>query len=184
MTSAGDMSPAQLMQQVALLRWLCSQSEEDRSLLAAATGVQIAREMLNRLTGRKQLDAYKSVSSASQSSSIRTLERLRIRSTLRWRRESCSSLLGSKLWSQHPSSEPGPEPEPGSGPGSGSGSGPEPEPGSGSGSGPEPGSGSGPGPGPESVLMFIKHETSVKMFYILTDETFLILLSLPFSILL
>ncbi|XP_078141170.1 uncharacterized protein LOC144539591 [Centroberyx gerrardi] len=55
----GEMSNEQLFQQVALLRWLLSQSDEDRTSLAAMTGVQVARELLDRLTGQSRLDAYK-----------------------------------------------------------------------------------------------------------------------------
>uniref|UniRef100_A0AAX7U645 Uncharacterized protein n=1 Tax=Astatotilapia calliptera TaxID=8154 RepID=A0AAX7U645_ASTCA len=44
---------------VALLRWLNSQTEEDRRILAAVTGVQVGRELLNRLTGQDKVDAYK-----------------------------------------------------------------------------------------------------------------------------
>ncbi|KAM9858042.1 uncharacterized protein ACBR49_020098 [Aulostomus maculatus] len=57
--SRGEMTTAQLLQQVSLLRWLSSQTEEDRRLLTAVTGVQVAQELLNRLTGQDQLDAYK-----------------------------------------------------------------------------------------------------------------------------
>lgn len=53
------MSSAQLLQQMALLRWLSSQTDEDRGLLTAVTGVQVARELLNRFTGQNQVDAYK-----------------------------------------------------------------------------------------------------------------------------
>lgn len=45
--------------QVALLRWLSSQCEADRKLLAAVTGIQVGRELLNRITGQDQVDAYK-----------------------------------------------------------------------------------------------------------------------------
>lgn len=45
--------------QVALLRWLNSQTEEDRRILAAVTGVQVGRELLNRITGQDKVDAYK-----------------------------------------------------------------------------------------------------------------------------
>ncbi|KAL6114985.1 uncharacterized protein ACO6RY_05631 [Pungitius sinensis] len=50
---------AQIFQQVALLRWLSSQTDEDRMILATVTGVQVGRELLNRLTGQDQVDAYK-----------------------------------------------------------------------------------------------------------------------------
>ncbi|KAF0022534.1 hypothetical protein F2P81_025160 [Scophthalmus maximus] len=45
--------------QMALLRWLSSQSEEDRGLLAAVTGLQVGRELLNRITGQDKVDTYK-----------------------------------------------------------------------------------------------------------------------------
>lgn len=45
--------------QMALLRWLSSQTEEDRRILAAVTGVQVGRELLNRITGQDKVDAYK-----------------------------------------------------------------------------------------------------------------------------
>lgn len=59
MTSGEGMSNAQLFQQISLLRWLNSQSEEDRRSLAAVTGIQVAKELFNRLTGQEQVDAYK-----------------------------------------------------------------------------------------------------------------------------
>eukprot|EP00064_Thunnus_orientalis_P024239 superscaffoldBa00010121_g24520 len=59
MKSGAEMSSAQLLQQMALLRWLSSQTDEDRGLLTAVTGVQVARELLNRFTGQNQVDAYK-----------------------------------------------------------------------------------------------------------------------------
>ncbi|XP_044053484.1 uncharacterized protein sdhaf1 isoform X3 [Siniperca chuatsi] len=58
-TSGGEMSTAQLFQQMALLRWLTSQTEEDRRILTAVTGVQVGRELLNRITGQDKVDAYK-----------------------------------------------------------------------------------------------------------------------------
>ncbi|KAK9521995.1 hypothetical protein VZT92_018494 [Zoarces viviparus] len=60
MNSGGEMTNAQLFQQVALLRWLSSQTDEDRTVLAAVTGVQVGRELLNRFTGQDRVDAYKS----------------------------------------------------------------------------------------------------------------------------
>uniref|UniRef100_A0A3B5AVI2 Si:ch211-191j22.3 n=1 Tax=Stegastes partitus TaxID=144197 RepID=A0A3B5AVI2_9TELE len=48
-----------LLLQVALLRWLSSQTDEDRRVLAAVTGVQVGRELLNRLTGQDKVEAYK-----------------------------------------------------------------------------------------------------------------------------
>ncbi|KAF7646679.1 hypothetical protein LDENG_00183910 [Lucifuga dentata] len=59
MSRSGEMTNAQLLQQVALLRWLSSQSEVDRGFLAAVTGVQVAKELLNRISGQDQVDAYK-----------------------------------------------------------------------------------------------------------------------------
>lgn len=53
------MSTAQLFQQVALLRWLNSQTDQDRQMLAAVTGLQVGRELLNRITGQDKVDAYK-----------------------------------------------------------------------------------------------------------------------------
>uniref|UniRef100_A0A4W6DXP4 Si:ch211-191j22.3 n=1 Tax=Lates calcarifer TaxID=8187 RepID=A0A4W6DXP4_LATCA len=58
-SSGGEMTNAQLFQQIALLRWLSSQTEEDRRILAAVTGVQVGRELLNRITGQDKVDAYK-----------------------------------------------------------------------------------------------------------------------------
>uniref|UniRef100_A0A672GJ92 Uncharacterized protein n=1 Tax=Salarias fasciatus TaxID=181472 RepID=A0A672GJ92_SALFA len=57
--AGGAMSSEQLIHKVALLQWLASQSEEDRGRLAVLTGLQVGRELLGRLTGRQQLDAYK-----------------------------------------------------------------------------------------------------------------------------
>lgn len=45
--------------QMALLRWLTSQTEEDRNILTAVMGVQVGRELLNRVTGQGTVDAYK-----------------------------------------------------------------------------------------------------------------------------
>ncbi len=45
--------------QMALLRWLSSQSEEDRRTLMALTGIQVGRELLNRITGQDKVEAYK-----------------------------------------------------------------------------------------------------------------------------
>ncbi|CAF94602.1 unnamed protein product [Tetraodon nigroviridis] len=58
-SSGAEMSTAQLIQQVALLRWLNSQSEEDRKLLAAVTSLQVGKELLNRITNQDKVDAYK-----------------------------------------------------------------------------------------------------------------------------
>ena len=45
--------------QMALLQWLGSDTDEDRRMLAAVTGLQVGRELLNRITGQDQVDAYK-----------------------------------------------------------------------------------------------------------------------------
>ncbi|TMS01305.1 hypothetical protein E3U43_014367 [Larimichthys crocea] len=58
-TSGGEMTNAQLFQQMALLRWLTSQTEEDRLILTAVTGVRVGCELLNRITGQDKVDAYK-----------------------------------------------------------------------------------------------------------------------------
>ncbi|KAM8760056.1 uncharacterized protein AB9X84_008271 [Acanthopagrus schlegelii] len=58
-SSGGEMTNAQLIQQMALLRWLGSDTDEDRRMLAAVTGLQVGRELLNRITGQDQVDAYK-----------------------------------------------------------------------------------------------------------------------------
>uniref|UniRef100_A0A3P8U2Y5 Si:ch211-191j22.3 n=1 Tax=Amphiprion percula TaxID=161767 RepID=A0A3P8U2Y5_AMPPE len=60
-SSGGEMSNGQLIQQVALLRWLSSQTEEDRRMLAAVTGVQVGRELLNRLTGQDKRECILSI---------------------------------------------------------------------------------------------------------------------------
>ncbi|KAK5870591.1 hypothetical protein PBY51_003526 [Eleginops maclovinus] len=57
--SGGAMTNAQLFQQMALLRWLSSQTDEDRTFLTAVMGVQVGRELLNRFTGQDKVDAYK-----------------------------------------------------------------------------------------------------------------------------
>ncbi|KAG7489517.1 hypothetical protein JOB18_013762 [Solea senegalensis] len=58
-SSGGEMTNAQLFQQMALLQWLSSQTDEDRRVLAAVTGVQVGRELLNRISGQHQVDAFK-----------------------------------------------------------------------------------------------------------------------------
>uniref|UniRef100_A0A667XXX3 Uncharacterized protein n=1 Tax=Myripristis murdjan TaxID=586833 RepID=A0A667XXX3_9TELE len=55
----GGMSNQQLLQQVALLRWLSSQAEADRAALAALTGLQVAGELLERVSGQRSVDACK-----------------------------------------------------------------------------------------------------------------------------
>ncbi|XP_028433596.1 uncharacterized protein LOC114555427 [Perca flavescens] len=57
--SGGEMTNAQLFQQMALLRWLSSQTDDDRMILTAVTGIQVGRELLNRFTGQEKVDAYK-----------------------------------------------------------------------------------------------------------------------------
>ncbi|TNM89855.1 hypothetical protein fugu_004089 [Takifugu bimaculatus] len=59
MSSGAEMSTAQLIQQMAMLRWLDSQSDEDRTLLAAVTSIQVSRELLHRITNQDKVDAYK-----------------------------------------------------------------------------------------------------------------------------
>uniref|UniRef100_A0A3P8VU89 Si:ch211-191j22.3 n=1 Tax=Cynoglossus semilaevis TaxID=244447 RepID=A0A3P8VU89_CYNSE len=59
MSSSERMTNAQLLQQVALLRWLSSQSDEDRGLLTALTGIQVGKELFNRITGQDKVDAFK-----------------------------------------------------------------------------------------------------------------------------
>uniref|UniRef100_A0AAV2MPH4 Uncharacterized protein n=1 Tax=Knipowitschia caucasica TaxID=637954 RepID=A0AAV2MPH4_KNICA len=44
---------------LALWRWLTSQSEEDRGHLASVTGVRLASELYNRVTGQDQIEAFK-----------------------------------------------------------------------------------------------------------------------------
>ncbi|XP_076587187.1 uncharacterized protein LOC143320989 [Chaetodon auriga] len=57
--SGGEMTNAQLFQQMALLRWLTSQTEEDRRILTSVTAMQVGRELLNRITGQDKVDTYK-----------------------------------------------------------------------------------------------------------------------------
>uniref|UniRef100_A0A3P9J0P3 Si:ch211-191j22.3 n=1 Tax=Oryzias latipes TaxID=8090 RepID=A0A3P9J0P3_ORYLA len=45
--------------QVAFLRYLTSQTEEDRRALAVVTGLRVGGELLNRITGQDKVDAYK-----------------------------------------------------------------------------------------------------------------------------
>uniref|UniRef100_A0A8C8EXA8 Uncharacterized protein n=1 Tax=Oncorhynchus tshawytscha TaxID=74940 RepID=A0A8C8EXA8_ONCTS len=58
----GEMSNSQLFQQLALLGWLRSDSEKDKEILTAITGIQVARELMNRLTGQREVDAFKIMS--------------------------------------------------------------------------------------------------------------------------
>lgn len=53
------MSNPQLLQQMALLRTLISDTEENRTLLTAVTAVRVGRELYYRLTGQDHIDAYK-----------------------------------------------------------------------------------------------------------------------------
>uniref|UniRef100_A0A3B3BSK3 Si:ch211-191j22.3 n=1 Tax=Oryzias melastigma TaxID=30732 RepID=A0A3B3BSK3_ORYME len=53
------MDSADFFQQVAFLRYLTSQTEEDRWDLAAVTGLRVGGELLNRITGRDKVEAYK-----------------------------------------------------------------------------------------------------------------------------
>ncbi|KAM9360872.1 uncharacterized protein ABDE67_001500 [Symphorus nematophorus] len=57
--TSGEMTTPQLIQQMALLRWLSSQTDEDRRTLTVLTGIQVGRELLNRFTGQDKVDAYK-----------------------------------------------------------------------------------------------------------------------------
>lgn len=45
--------------QLALLGWLKTDSVQCKELLTAVTGMQVAREVLDRLSGQKQIDAYR-----------------------------------------------------------------------------------------------------------------------------
>ncbi|KAL2095310.1 hypothetical protein ACEWY4_010029 [Coilia grayii] len=58
-STGGQMSNAQLIQQLALLNWLKSDSAQSKEILTAITQVQVAREIFNRLTGGDQVEAYK-----------------------------------------------------------------------------------------------------------------------------
>lgn len=44
---------------MALLRWLDSQTDEDRKLLAAVTSIQVGKELLDRITNQDKVDAHK-----------------------------------------------------------------------------------------------------------------------------
>uniref|UniRef100_A0A665VQJ8 Si:ch211-191j22.3 n=1 Tax=Echeneis naucrates TaxID=173247 RepID=A0A665VQJ8_ECHNA len=57
--SEGGMTNVQLLQQMAFLRWLSSQTDEDRRILAAVTGFGVGRELLNRLSSQDKVDSYK-----------------------------------------------------------------------------------------------------------------------------
>ncbi|KAM9451457.1 uncharacterized protein Hap1MRO34_021772 [Clarias gariepinus] len=58
-SSSTGMTDAQLMQQLALLGWLNTDSVECKQFLTTVTGMQVAREVLNRLTGQGKVDAYR-----------------------------------------------------------------------------------------------------------------------------
>lgn len=45
--------------QLALLGWLKTDSVQCKELLTALTGMQVARELLDRLSGQSQIDAYR-----------------------------------------------------------------------------------------------------------------------------
>uniref|UniRef100_W5NCD1 Si:ch211-191j22.3 n=1 Tax=Lepisosteus oculatus TaxID=7918 RepID=W5NCD1_LEPOC len=45
--------------QLALLSWLQTDSVQSKDLLTVVTGVQVAQEILRRLTGKDQVDVYK-----------------------------------------------------------------------------------------------------------------------------
>ncbi|KAG7282371.1 hypothetical protein CRUP_029692 [Coryphaenoides rupestris] len=53
------MSTPQLVQQMAFLQWLSSQSDSDRATLMTLTGVGLAKELFNRLTGQDKVDVMK-----------------------------------------------------------------------------------------------------------------------------
>ncbi|MCI4386723.1 hypothetical protein PGIGA_G00065890 [Pangasianodon gigas] len=59
-SSSSEMTDAQLIQQLALLGWLKTDSVECKQFLTAVTGMQVAREVLNRLSGQGKVDAYRS----------------------------------------------------------------------------------------------------------------------------
>ncbi|KAK9955323.1 hypothetical protein ABG768_015205 [Culter alburnus] len=59
MAKSNGMTDVQLIQQLALLGWLKTDSEQCKELYTAVTGMQVAREVLDRLSGQSQIDAYK-----------------------------------------------------------------------------------------------------------------------------
>ncbi|KAF4098616.1 hypothetical protein G5714_020646 [Onychostoma macrolepis] len=59
MAEANGMTDAQLIQQLALLGWLKTDSVQCKELLTALTGMQVGRELLDRLSGQRQIDAYR-----------------------------------------------------------------------------------------------------------------------------
>ncbi|KAI5096445.1 hypothetical protein C0J45_13339 [Silurus meridionalis] len=58
-SSSSEMGDAQLIQQLALLGWLKTDSVECKQFLTAVTGMQVVREVFNRLTGQSKVDAYR-----------------------------------------------------------------------------------------------------------------------------
>ncbi|KAG1943519.1 uncharacterized protein LOC120490830 [Pimephales promelas] len=59
MAESNGMTDAQLIQQLALLGWLKTDSVPCKDLLTAVTGIQVGRELLDRLSGQSQIDAYR-----------------------------------------------------------------------------------------------------------------------------
>ncbi|KAG7321019.1 hypothetical protein KOW79_015434 [Hemibagrus wyckioides] len=57
--TSSEMTNAQLIQQLALLGWLNTDSVECKQFLTTVTGMQVAREVLNRLSGQGKVDAYR-----------------------------------------------------------------------------------------------------------------------------
>uniref|UniRef100_A0A3P9J0Q0 Si:ch211-191j22.3 n=1 Tax=Oryzias latipes TaxID=8090 RepID=A0A3P9J0Q0_ORYLA len=57
--SCSSLSEEFCLLQVAFLRYLTSQTEEDRRALAVVTGLRVGGELLNRITGQDKVDAYK-----------------------------------------------------------------------------------------------------------------------------
>ncbi|KAG5285124.1 hypothetical protein AALO_G00034330 [Alosa alosa] len=57
--AAGEMTNAQLIQQLALLNWLKSDTTQSKDILTAITQLQVGREIFNRLTGQGKVEAYK-----------------------------------------------------------------------------------------------------------------------------
>ncbi|KAK7143454.1 hypothetical protein R3I93_014573 [Phoxinus phoxinus] len=59
MAESNGMTNAQLIQQLALLGWLKTDSVPCKDLLTAVTGMQVCRELLDRLSGQNQIDAFR-----------------------------------------------------------------------------------------------------------------------------
>ncbi|KAK7131200.1 hypothetical protein R3I94_016359 [Phoxinus phoxinus] len=59
MAESNGMTDAQLIQQLALLGWLKTDSVPCKDLLTAVTGMQVCRELLDRLSGQNQIDAFR-----------------------------------------------------------------------------------------------------------------------------